>query len=120
MLYLEKETITIGTKVFYVESADTFFSRLIGLMLKKSYDTDKALHITPCNSIHMFFMRFPITAVFVDKNGVITDFRKNLGVWQVATSFFKGTKSVYEISYFGNEHLTPVVGENIFSSTPPD
>ena len=116
MLCLEKETITIGTKVFYVESADTFFSRLIGLMFKNSYDTDKALHITPCNSIHMFFMRFPITAVFVDKNGVITDFRKNLGVWQVATSFFKGTKSVYEISYFGNENITPVIGENIFSS----
>ena len=110
-----RETITVDSKVFRVEEANTFFSRFIGLMFRKSYDTGKALHITPCNSIHMFFMRFPITAIFVNDNGIVTDFRKNLGVWKIATSFFKGTKSVYEISYFGNEEVTPVVGENIFS-----
>ena len=111
-----QEKVTIGNKVFSVEVANSFFSRLIGLMFKKSYDPDKALLITPCNSIHMFFMRFPITAVFVNSDGVITDFKKDLKEWRIFFSLFKKSEAVYEISYFGNEDVLPVVGESVFSS----
>lgn len=107
----------IGGKVFSVEIADSFFSRFMGLMFRKSYDVDKALLITSCNAIHMFFMKFPITAVFVDSNGVITDFRKNLKTWELFFSLFKNSDAVYEFSYFGNEDVTPVVGQRVFSSS---
>ena len=51
--------------------ANTFFKRFKGLMGKKKIEPGYALVITPCNSIHMFFMRFPIDAVFVDKNNIV-------------------------------------------------
>lgn len=49
-----------------------FFARLCGLIPKKFLLEGEALVIPGCKSIHMFFMRFPIDAVFLDgKNRVI-------------------------------------------------
>lgn len=107
------EKIVVDGKPFVVEKADDFITRLIGLMFKKKYSPQKALHITPCNAIHMFFMRFPITAIFVDENGIVTDYKKNLKEWSLYFSFFKKSKSIYEISYLGNEDITPRIGSQI-------
>ena len=41
---------------------------MVGLLDRTSLDRDEALVITRCQSIHMFFMRFAIDAVFVDRN----------------------------------------------------
>jgi len=108
-----EEKIVVDGKPFVVEKADDFITRLIGLMFKKKYPPQKALHITPCNAIHMFFMRFPITAIFVDEDGIITDYKKNLKEWSIYCSFFRRSKSVYEISYLGNENITPRIGSKI-------
>jgi uncharacterized protein len=48
--------------------ADTFWSRFMGLMGKKSVPPGEGLLITPCDSIHMFFMKFAIDVLFLDKN----------------------------------------------------
>jgi uncharacterized membrane protein (UPF0127 family) len=48
--------------------ADTFVSRMIGLLGRSSMQDSEALIITHCQSIHMFFMRFAIDALFVDSN----------------------------------------------------
>ena len=47
--------------------ADGFFGRFMGLMGKKSLPERQGLLLVPCNCIHMMFMRFPIDAVFLDK-----------------------------------------------------
>ena len=47
--------------------ADGFFGRLLGLMGKKALPERQGLLLVPCNCIHMMFMRFPIDAVFLDK-----------------------------------------------------
>ena len=49
-----------------VSSADSFWGRFMGLMGRGSLPADEGLYI-PGNSIHMFFMRFAIDAVFVGK-----------------------------------------------------
>ena len=41
-------------------------ARTRGLLGKRELRPGQALVIKPCNSIHTFFMRFPIDAVFVD------------------------------------------------------
>lgn len=64
--------------------ADTFFSRLKGLLGKKSIDQDTALLITPCNSIHMFFMKFPIDVLFIDKNDIIVHMVNNIKPWRTS------------------------------------
>lgn len=47
--------------------ADTPLKRLIGFMLHKK-PHHEAILITPCNSIHTFFMKFPIDVLFISEN----------------------------------------------------
>ncbi len=51
--------------------ADTFWTRLVGLLNRSSLDKGEALVLKPANSIHTFFMGFPIDVLFLDKNGKI-------------------------------------------------
>ena len=59
--------------------ADTFSSRMRGLLPRESLNPDEALLITHCQSIHMFFMKFPIDVIFVDRDdkvvGLVADIR---------------------------------------------
>jgi len=50
------------------EVANTVLKRMKGLLGRKDYRQGEALIIKPCNSIHTFFMRFPIDVLFVDKH----------------------------------------------------
>jgi uncharacterized membrane protein (UPF0127 family) len=50
-----------------VGQARSFWRRFRGLMLLSSLDCDAGLLIEPSGSIHTAFMRFPIDAVFLDK-----------------------------------------------------
>ena len=43
--------------------------RTRGLLDRENFEDGEALVITPCNSVHMFGMRFPLDVVFVDKAG---------------------------------------------------
>ena len=73
--------------------ADTFWTRFMGLMGSPRLPHREGLLIRPCNSIHMFFMRFPIDAVFLDREFRIVKLIKCLepgkvvgtipGAWQV-------------------------------------
>ena len=100
------EKVKIGNKVFEVAKADNIISRMVGLLGKKSLDSDKALLITPCTSIHTFFMRFPITVIFINETYEITDYAINLKPWDFKFSLFKGSFAVYEIAYKGNEDFS--------------
>ena len=51
--------------------AKTPLTRMIGLLNRKAFEPGEALIIRPCNSIHTFFMRFPIDVIFVDANNRI-------------------------------------------------
>lgn len=48
--------------------ARTFWTRLVGLMGRATLEPGQGLLIYPESSIHMFGMRFPIDAVFVDQH----------------------------------------------------
>lgn len=52
-----------------VKKADSFCSRLVGLMGKKSMPEGSALVLKPCKSVHTFFMRFSIDVAFLDQGG---------------------------------------------------
>ena len=51
-----------------VEVADSFCTRLRGLMGRKSLPAGKGLLIAPCSSIHMCFMRFAIDVIYIDQD----------------------------------------------------
>jgi uncharacterized membrane protein (UPF0127 family) len=48
--------------------ADTFLTRLVGLLRDRQLASGDGLWIVPCNSIHSIGMKFDFDAVFLDKN----------------------------------------------------
>jgi uncharacterized membrane protein (UPF0127 family) len=67
-----------------VELAETSDARRKGLLGRDALDPSAALIIAPCWSIHTFFMRFVIDAVFVDRAGVVLKIVPNLKPWRIA------------------------------------
>ena len=53
--------------------ADSFFKRFKGLMLASPLEENEGLILTKTNSIHMFFMKYEIDVLFLDKDNVIID-----------------------------------------------
>jgi hypothetical protein len=49
------------------EQARSFIARLRGLMFRASLPSDGGLVIEPNNSVHTFWMRFPIDVIFIDR-----------------------------------------------------
>lgn len=68
--------------------ADTAFSRLRGLLGKEDLPSGRALIIKPCSSIHTFFMRFAIDAIFVSRSYRILKCYHNLRPWRLSRLFF--------------------------------
>ncbi len=65
-----------GAPLLYVETADTFWRRFLGLMGRKNIAPSCALLISPCFSVHTCFMRFAIDVAFVKR-------QEDGGSWRV-------------------------------------
>lgn len=78
------------------EVAESLTQRLIGLMGKANLDSKQAMWITPCNSIHTFFMRFPIDVVYLDQNNEIKKIDRGVKPWRVCLPVFSA-QSVLEL-----------------------
>lgn len=76
--------------------AKTFGTRFLGLMGQRSLRAGDGLWIDPCNSIHMFFMRFPIDALFLAEDGTVVKRIDALPPWRV-TSIYRKARSVLEL-----------------------
>ncbi|QHS22506.1 DUF192 domain-containing protein [Virgibacillus sp. MSP4-1] len=61
----------------------TFWKRFRGLMFRLSPIKDEGIFICPCNSIHMFFMFFPIDVVFLDEHHQVVKTIVHLKPWHV-------------------------------------
>lgn len=67
-----------------VERAGTFDARLRGLLGRASLPADHALWLVPSTSVHTFGMRFPIDAVFLDRELRIVAIRRRLAPRRIA------------------------------------
>jgi len=76
------------------EMADTFFSRMRGLLGRSTFVEGQALVITHCNSIHMFFMKFPIDAIFLDRVGCVVGVVKNIQPFKVSPVYWASERVV--------------------------
>lgn len=65
------------------EVAESFFDRFIGLQGRTELPEGAGLVLSPTSSIHMFFMRFPIDAVFVDSAWRVTRVGRRLRPWTI-------------------------------------
>jgi uncharacterized membrane protein (UPF0127 family) len=69
----------------------------MGLMGKHGLPDGEALLIRPCDSIHMFFMRFSIDVLFLDRELNILRLIKNLAPGKVVGTV-KGAFQVLELA----------------------
>src|SRR6266581_4925910 len=58
--------------------AESIFSRMKGLLGRNSLDDGEGLLIRPSKGIHTFGMKFPIDAIFLNKENRITAVSKEL------------------------------------------
>jgi uncharacterized membrane protein (UPF0127 family) len=70
-----------------IETAFDRQSRNRGLLGRLSLPEGRALILAPCNSIHTFFMKFPIDVAFVDRDGTIRRARSAVPPWRVQAAF---------------------------------
>jgi uncharacterized protein len=71
------------------------WQRMRGLLGRDGLDHGNGLLIPKTGSVHMFFMRFPIDAVFLDKELRVQRIAAGLAPWRVAWK--RGSKSVLEL-----------------------
>jgi uncharacterized protein len=64
--------------------ADTFLSRLGGLLVMAPLQAGEGLLLSPCASVHTAFMRYAIDVVFLDRAGVIMKIVPALKPWRMA------------------------------------
>lgn len=83
MTPIRVENLTRGqTLVTAGRVADTFWSRLRGLMGSKSLAPGEGLLVVPCKSIHTHFMRFPIDVLYVNGAQEVVGIDRRLPPWR--------------------------------------
>ncbi len=73
--------------------ADTFLSRLIGLLNRKSLSEEEGLLFPKCSAIHTIGMKFPIDVIFMDRSGrvikILSEFLPNrVMFWPVRGAYY--------------------------------
>ncbi len=66
--------------------ARSFVSRGVGLLGKRGLESGEGLLIDPCSSIHMFFMRFPVDVVYIDRQGNVVKTVHRLKPWRISAA----------------------------------
>jgi uncharacterized protein len=79
-----------------LEIASSSWARFVGLMGRAELPAGRGLWIEPCNSIHMFFMRFAIDVLFLDRAGRVKRVMLHLKPWRVSPIVF-GSRTTVEL-----------------------
>jgi uncharacterized protein len=66
-----------------------------GLLGRRDLPSGEGILLKPASSVHMAFMRFPIDAVFLDRDLRVVKVASDLQPWRMAGS--RGAKAVLEI-----------------------
>jgi hypothetical protein len=75
--------------------ADSIWLRTKGLLGRASLPEEEGILLRPAGSIHMFFMRFAIDAVFLDRDLEVVKVAADLGPWRLSAK--RGAKAVLEL-----------------------
>ena len=85
--------------------ASTPWKRFVGLQGRRSLAADEGLLFPHTGSIHMFFMRFAIDAVFCDAELRVLKVARGLRPWRTAAA--RGAKTTIELPAGGADGLEP-------------
>ena len=91
--------------------AETPLTRLKGLLGRRELPPGEGLLLRPTSSIHMFFMRFAIDAVWVDRDLTVLKISPELAPWRTAAC--RGARGVVELAAGEAERRGVRVGERL-------
>ncbi len=103
---------TQDTVATTVEVASTREERRRGLLGRDGLDPGSALVLTPCAAIHTAFMRFPIDAVFLGRDGRVVRIVRGLQPWRIAVSL--RARAVVELAAGVLERHPVEVGDRLY------
>lgn len=75
--------------------AETALTRMRGLLGRRELPSGQGILLKPASSVHMAFMRFPIDAVFLDRDLRVVKVASDLRPWRTAGS--RKAKAVLEL-----------------------
>jgi len=67
--------------------ADTPQTRDRGLLGRDGLAPGEGLWIIPCQAIHMFFMRFSIDLIYIDRQKRVRKVKSNIAPWRISACF---------------------------------
>lgn len=93
--------------------ADNFWQRFWGLLLYKKIAPDEGLLLTPCRSVHTFFMRFTIDILILDNSKKVVAIYPWVKPWRVIPGSTKG-KHVLELPPGTSAATGTTIGHHLF------
>ena len=94
-----------------VDVADTSAKRRTGLLKHARLNPGEGLWIVPCESVHTFFMKFPIDLVYVDKRRKVRKVRSRVPAWRLSACL--SAHSIVELPAGSVEQTGTQVGDEL-------
>jgi uncharacterized protein len=95
--FFKVTNVTRGTALAtFVEIADSSQTRRRGLLGRVSLSPGEGLWITPCESVHTWFMQFPIDLIYISWDRRIEKVKSDVVPWRLSACLSAG--SVLELS----------------------
>lgn len=101
-----------GVDTQFVKLANTWWSRLKGLLGTLSLQNDHGLWLIPCDSIHTIGMLYSIDVVFLNKEAEVCRICKDVKPFRFRFAP-KGTHSVLEFNAGGADRLGVKLGQKM-------
>jgi hypothetical protein len=67
-----------------IEVADTSRARNKGLLGRTALPSGGGLWIVPCQSVHTFWMKFPLDLVYIDRHNRVRKVRRAVPAWRIS------------------------------------
>jgi len=77
-----------------VQIARNYRQRMKGLLGVEEFSSGQALVITDCQSIHMFFMKFPIDVIFCDSQNKVVGVCLEIKPFHLSPIFFRASYAI--------------------------
>jgi uncharacterized membrane protein (UPF0127 family) len=114
--YVRVDNLTRGSSLAeHCRVAASLRDRTVGLLATASLDAGEGLLIERTQSIHMFFMRYPIDVVFVDRQAKVTRTVTGLRPWRVIW-WARGARDCVELPVGAIETSGTVRGDQLVIS----
>jgi uncharacterized protein len=94
-----------------IDLADTSAKRRTGLLKHTGLARGEGLWIVPCESVHTFFMKFPIDLVYLDKKHNVRKVRHAVKPWRMSACF--SAHSIVELPPGAAHESRTVAGDEL-------